>query len=281
MNNLRGYFVIPAIAVCCLVVFSASSHLGQQWTAGWLGALLAGSSFLLVMGYLMLARVARTSRNLPVPFAIAVLGLGLALFDAASSGAIEALGWSAVGAGIFFLYIFWYSNLGQRQNQLLMMAETLPDFDLETLDGTTFPSAQFRTRASLLLFFRGNWCPLCMAQIKELSGHYQELEKLGVQIALISPQPQRHSIALARRYSVPLDFYRDAGGAAARLLGIFHPRGLPAGMEPLGYEADTVMPTLVLTDANGKVIFLDQTDNYRLRPEPEVFIDIAKKNLSN
>ena len=67
MNNLRGYFVLPAIAVCCLVVFSSSSHLGQQWTAGWLGALLAGSSFLLVMGYLMLARVARTSRYLPVP----------------------------------------------------------------------------------------------------------------------------------------------------------------------------------------------------------------------
>jgi peroxiredoxin len=272
MNNWRGYFVLPAIAICCLVVFSASSRLGQQWSAGWLGALLAGSSFLLVMGYLMLARVARTSRYLPVPFAIAVLGLGLALFDAVSSGAIEALGWSVVGAGIFFLYIFWYSSLGQRQNQLLMVTEALPDFDLETLDGATFPSARFRTQASLLLFFRGNWCPLCMAQIKELSGHYQELEKLGVQIALISPQPQRHSIALARR---------DAGGAAARLLGIFHPRGLPAGMEPLGYEADTVMPTLVITDANGQVIFLDQTDNYRLRPEPEVFIDIAKKHLSD
>jgi len=39
------------------------------------------------------------------------------------------------------------------------------------------------------------------------------------------------------------------------------------------------MHTLVLTDAGGEVIFLDQTDNYRLRPDPEVFIEIARNAL--
>lgn len=281
MNTLRSYFVMPAIAVGCWIVFTAAGHLQQQWSVGWLGALLAGSSFPLVMAYLMLARVARTSRYLPLPLAISVLGVVLGIYAAVDSAELAALGWALAGAGIFFLYIFWYSSLGRRQSKLLQLGEPLPDFVLETLDGETVSSARFRRQATLLLFFRGNWCPLCMAQVSEISERYQQLQKLGVQIVLVSPQSQRHSAALASRFSAPMAFYRDVDGAAARLLGIFHQRGLPAGMEPLGYSADTVMPTLVLTDATGKVMFLDQTDNYRLRPEPEVFMEIARKHLTD
>ena len=34
------------------------------------------------------------------------------------------------------------------------------------------------------------------------------------------------------------------------------------------------MPTILITDAGGKLIFADLTDNYRVRPEPETFLKI-------
>jgi hypothetical protein len=43
-------------------------------------------------------------------------------------------------------------------------------------------------------------------------------------------------------------------------------------MEPLGYEADSVLPTVLITDPYGTIIFADLTDNYRVRPEPSTFL---------
>ena len=43
------------------------------------------------------------------------------------------------------------------------------------------------------------------------------------------------------------------------------------------YPADTVLPTLVVTGPSGKIIYSDQTDNYRVRPEPDIFLAILRR----
>ena len=54
--------------------------------------------------------------------------------------------------------------------------------------------------------------------------------------------------------------------------------GLPAGMEILGYDKDTVYPTVLITDADGRIIYSDLTNNYRIRPEPEEFIKLLNEH---
>ena len=44
------------------------------------------------------------------------------------------------------------------------------------------------------------------------------------------------------------------------------------GFQALGYDSDTVQPTVLITAAGGNLLFADQTDNYRVRPEPDVFL---------
>ncbi|MCG8612348.1 MAG: redoxin domain-containing protein, partial [Pseudomonadales bacterium] len=131
---------------------------------------------------------------------------------------------------------------------------------------------------SLIIFYRGNWCPLCMAQIKEVSAQYQQLADLGVAVALVSPQPHENTRNLAKKFSVPFKFLVDTENAAAKKLGIFAEDGTPKGLELLGYDSDTVMPTVIITDAQGNIIFADLTDNYRVRPEPDTFIQILKEH---
>jgi len=36
------------------------------------------------------------------------------------------------------------------------------------------------------------------------------------------------------------------------------------------------MPTVIITDEDGKFLFSDETDNYRVRPEPELFLEILR-----
>jgi hypothetical protein len=73
---------------------------------------------------------------------------------------------------------------------------------------------------------------------------------------------------------VIFDFLTDTGNAAARALGIENPNGTPMGMQMFGYENDTVRPTVIITDRHCQVVWTHETDNYRIRPEPEVYFDV-------
>jgi len=241
--------------------------------------LLTTAPFLVILGWIMATRaVARTSARLPGVTALATLGLMLTLWSATYRGAsLETPALAALGLVGFLLYAYWYSSLGPRASQIII-GEPLASITLRNAAGTKVSSDAWRGRPSILMFFRGNWCPLCMAQIKELAGRYRDIEAIGVRTVLISPQPHENTVALARAHNVNFEFYTDEGNDAARALGIDHPGGLPAGMQALGYERDTVLPTVIITDARGIVVWAHETDNYRVRPEPDLYLEILRKH---
>ena len=158
------------------------------------------------------------------------------------------------------------------------MGSALPEFRLESMDGHIVSSESFKAKPHLLLFYRGNWCPFCTAQVEELATAYKRLEEIGLSVVLISPQSIKKNQALAARFDVPMVFLRDRHNAAAKQLGILHEWGTPMGMQVLGYESDTVLPTVILTDKQGQIVFSDQTDNYRVRPDPASFEAILRKS---
>ncbi len=239
-----------------------------------LGSALASGAmlgFLVVVG---LSGRPRTSPNLPWVIAISAAGLALSLMGVRSAGSGLPLIYALVAFASTLAYVFWYSRFGRTESALLAVGRTLPDFELQEADGTAVSARALRGRPTVLLFFRGNWCPLCMAQIREIAGQYRELERRGAQVVLVSPQSHEKTTELAQRFDAPMRFLVDAGNAAARQLGIAHEGGLPLGMQHLGYDTDTVLPTVVVTDAEGRILFSDQTDNYRVRPEPQTFLRV-------
>jgi peroxiredoxin len=100
------------------------------------------------------------------------------------------------------------------------------------------------------------------------------LEAQGVAIKVVTPQPEKDTRELAKRFKVPMQFYIDSDNGAAQLLGIVHRDGVPAGMP--GYGTDTVFPTVLMCDDRGDIIFSDQTNNYRDRPSPELYLNVLK-----
>ena len=120
-----------------------------------------------------------------------------------------------------------------------------------------------------------------MTQIKEITNQYNELEKRGVQMIFKSPQPHQYSNSLAKIYQLGFNFLVDANNKVAKQLGLFSKNGIPFGFQVMKYESDTVMPTIVITNTKGEIIFSDLTDNYRVRPEPKTFLkvlDVMKDN---
>ena len=273
MNKLKSIFVgtAPMLGMAAIVVAVRAILAGGPPLA-WAGVVISNAAFPVFLAWLMLASVARTSAGLPVVVVVALGGTVLAATGAGDAG-VAPVAWALAGLAVSALYVLWYSRLGRPTTGPLVVGAPLPDFTVETEAGDPVASAALRGKPSVILFFRGNWCPLCMAQIREIAGLYRRIEEMGAEVVLISPQSHEKTRALADRFDAPMRFLVDRDNTAAVALGLAQPDGLPLGMQVLGYDSDTVMPTMVVTDAEGTVLALDQTDNYRVRPEPSVFID--------
>jgi peroxiredoxin len=273
---VKRWSIVPIVGFDLLAAAGAT---GMAVTGGvglrslaWLGAAAAAAAlpFQLVGFYAL--RKGRTSRNLTVTTAIA----SVATVVAVGASFLAGMGWPAVIAILGLVstqfYARWYSRLDRQRQASLEVGARLPHFDVIDIDGTVVSSESFLGKPTAFLFIRGNWCPLCVAQVRELAGQYQALADRGVEVALISPQSLDETRALAERFDVAFRYLTDLGASAARSLGILHEGGVPPGVTQLGYEADTVFPTVIVIDESGTVVFSDQTDDYRVRPEPALFI---------
>jgi len=283
LNLLKSVFISGFITWLTVVSLYALTQLarGAEPLISWLGLALSALAPLSFFIKAFVAKTARTPRH-PVEYSV-LSGLGLGITMAMSYRYNHAAGlihvWAAITLVLWMVYLRWYSVFHGRDAQSLQLGSILPDFRLESLEGHHVSSQSFKARPHLLLFYRGNWCPFCTAQIEELANAYRQLEKSGLSVVLISSQSISKNQALAARFDVPLIFLRDPDNLAAKQLGIFHKWGTPMGMQLLGYNSDTVLPTVILTNSEGQIIHTDQTDNYRLRPDPDFFASILKEKI--
>ena len=282
MNLLKSIFISSFVSWLAVVTIYAFTQLvrGAEPLLSWLGLALAAFAPLVFFIKAFLFQSARTPRH-PVEFSI-LSGAGLAITMAISYRYGDAAGsmhiWAFITLLLWLIYLRWYSVFKDRNAATLNVGSALPVFQLESMDNHTVSSESFMAKPHLLLFYRGNWCPFCTAQVAEFAAAYQRLESLGITIVLISPQSVKKNLQLAAKFDVPMFFLRDRNNEAAKKLGILHEWGTPMGMQVLGYDSDTVLPTVILTNLKGEIVFADQTDNYRVRPEPEVFEKLIRES---
>lgn len=282
MNLLKSIFISNYM----MAIMGIAGYAGWMLSQGenrlaWVGVMLTVVPILSVITVLMMFKnVARTSAHFPLLNLLGAIGVALAIWAWHKQDAVIIAPALAVVAWIGFLfYAYWFSTFGNRQPSMKLVGRNkLPGFTVKDADGKLINSAQLTDRPAILIFYRGNWCPLCMAQLKELVARYKEISALGVRVAMISPQPHSNTVELAKRFDVKFDFLTDEGNAAARALGIEHRNGTPMGMQMFGYDNDTVLPTVVITGRDGKIVWTHETDNYRIRPEPDVYLDVLRKH---
>ena len=277
INRLKAAYVSLYLTVASVISAYAVWQLLEGHDAlTWSGVLLSAAPMALVIGFLMIKPVmARTSADLPeahVPIAI-----GVALTAWGTSGndwfPLTLAVISYVG---FLLYVYWYSRYGRVKSDALSIGKPLPAFTLLDVDRNKVNSSELSGKPAVILFYRGNWCPLCMAQIKEIARQYQELEALGAEVIMVSPQPHKYTRELAEKFNVNFRFMTDKDNQAAKVLGIASEFGIPTGLEAMGYNTEAPMPTVIITDKQGTVVWTHETDNYRVRPEPETFLEVIR-----
>ncbi|HEX3959281.1 MAG TPA: peroxiredoxin-like family protein [Trebonia sp.] len=157
----------------------------------------------------------------------------------------------------------------------------LPDAGLLDLHGaatTLYAAAGDGT--SVLVFYRGSWCPYCNIA---LSAYQEQLLPLltgrGIRLVAVSPQKPDGSLTMQQKHNLAFTVVSDPGNAIAGRLGILtgpsekaRAAQLQLGLDLTGVNADgTVtlpMPATVILDASRTVRWIDVHPDYTTRTEP-------------
>jgi peroxiredoxin len=275
MNALKRIYVMLYITLAMgLTIAGFVGLVSGPNRVGWAGVMLTGLPLVMMLASAMMFRkTARTRADLPVTLLIAVTGLAMAAWQSLlASGPASLLALAVAGVLGLIIYIRWYSRFGRTPSPVIGAGKTLPEFELTGPDGTQMTSTQLARQPTVFIFIRGNWCPLCMGQVNEISGAAGDFVKAGIRVAFIAPQSVEKTKALAANRPDGIEFYSDPGNAAGRLMKIHNPAGLPLGMEILGYRSETVLPTIIAVGEGGRILWTHETDNYRVRPAPAVIL---------
>ncbi|MFT5674122.1 MAG: peroxiredoxin [Paraglaciecola sp.] len=174
----------------------------------------------------------------------------------------------------------------------LLIGQKIPNSTLQTVDGDPVSlKALTMQKPTVLIFYRGGWCPYCNRQLAGLKDIELELTELGYQILAISPETpeQLQEQKLQSKFAVQL--LSDPGLEAISGFGIgFY---LPLITEKL-YEtkmgitltddkgsgkAVLPAPAVFILDQKGMVKFSYVSPNYKIRMSPELLVQAAKYSL--
>jgi len=267
---MKRWFISLYLTVLAALVVTGLIGLAgpPPWLAPF-GMMLAAGAPLAFFVWLLLGKPPRTDAH-PVLVSV-VSGLGvvlsmIAVWRFGDTWQPWLMGGLAALAG-WMVYVRWYSR--QREpDDAPVPGDTLPELELIDGDGSVINTDALRDHGGILLFYRGNWCPLCTAQIHELANAWRSIRQHNARLWFISSQSQKHTRQIAQKFDIPASFLRDPDNRAAKRLGIEAPGATPAGMEALGYPTDAALPTVIVVDGELKIRFIEVASNYRLRPDP-------------
>ena len=214
--------------------------------------------------------------------AIALSAASLWHVEGQSSGVSLAV-YCIVGFNAASVALLWFihSQRAPRGSCLrVAVGDELPRFKATTADGDVFDSASLRGQRILLKFYRGEWCPFCQAELRRFEALRPRLEQAGIRIVALSKDDQEAAHRHLLRDSLGFTLLCDPDLKVIRQFGLAHSKalqvagrarvrlfGLAVGLRP-DFQS-MAAPTTLLVDEQGRVCWVDQTDDYKVRSDEE------------
>ena len=165
----------------------------------------------------------------------------------------------------------------------LLIGEKVPNTSLKTIDGKSV--SFFETldkKKTILVFYRGGWCPYCNQHLSALAEAEPELIKLGYKIIAISPDSVKSLQETKSKDKVNYTLLSDSESVFSKAFGI-------AFEAPKNYEkylskgSDNVnssiipVPSVFILDKEGTILFEYIAPDYKHRLSNELLMAVAKQ----
>jgi peroxiredoxin Q/BCP len=105
---------------------------------------------------------------------------------------------------------------------MLEIGDIAPDFQLEGTDGP-FKLSDHRGQRVLLLFYPGDFTPVCTKQFCSYADRWEEFDKLDATVVGISAQPVKRHHEFKSMHGIPAPLLADVGRKVAKAYGLSQP----------------------------------------------------------
>ncbi|MBI9020434.1 MAG: AhpC/TSA family protein [Verrucomicrobia bacterium] len=171
----------------------------------------------------------------------------------------------------------------------LKVSETIPDVTLRTATGEPFNLRQAILESpTVLIFYRGGWCPYCNRHLGGVQQVEGELRELGFRILAISPDRPEKLREMAEKDQLTFQLLSDSSMAASRAFGIaFQADDATVQQYKEEYQIDIEadsgethhqlpVPAVFMVDPDGQIIFSYINPDYKTRLDPEALLGTAQ-----
>ena len=106
----------------------------------------------------------------------------------------------------------------------IKVGQSLPALSLQDIEGKKFDlNAAVAKKPTILIFYRGSWCPYCNTHLGELKTVEGDLKSLGYQIIAVSPDLPKNLKKSVEKNNLSYQLVSDSKAEAAKALGLaFH-----------------------------------------------------------
>jgi peroxiredoxin len=169
----------------------------------------------------------------------------------------------------------------------LPVGSAAPPFELPDHNGKPVSLVSLIANGpAVLLFFRGRWCPFCIAQLEAWNRLMPSISRSGIALAAVSPQTPHQVSLMYDQHRLEYSLLSDAGNQVARQFGLVY--SVPDEQRLIyrrtfvnlpfvnGDESwELPIPATFAIDRGGVVLFSSANPDYTQRPEPaEVLVAV-------
>jgi peroxiredoxin len=164
----------------------------------------------------------------------------------------------------------------------LLIGEKIPDITLLSSAGKQETLAAITGgKPSILLFYRGGWCPFCNKHLAEIESIQDKILELGYQLIAISPDAPPKLIASGEKNKLKYGLYSDGNGAVAQAMGIaFKASERSLGMLSEYSEGKNTgflpVPSVFVINPNGVIAFEYINPDYKVRISAKLLLAVLE-----
>ena len=164
----------------------------------------------------------------------------------------------------------------------LLIGQKIPNATLQNLDGKDVElESLMAEQPSVVVFYRGGWCPYCNAQLAGLAKIENEIKDLGYQIIAISPENFQNIPEVAKKDKVSYTLLSDNGGNLIQRTGIAfempdnYKKGLSSKVKG---NLTPILPvaSVFIVNRSGEIMFEYSNPDYKIRLPKDMLLAVLK-----
>ena len=170
----------------------------------------------------------------------------------------------------------------------LEVGDSIPDVRLRTEENEQVSLRKLVSeKPTVLIFYRGGWCPFCNRHLQSLAGIEDDLNKAGAQLLAISMDQPAKLKATPERDKLHYRLLSDSDAVAVKAFGIAFKvddatvekyRTYGINLDAASGKEHHILPhpAVFIVNTNGVIRFAHVNPDYKVRLEPAKILEAAR-----